>query len=544
MTALVIAVALVRFSWLQLSTPFLFNDWTWLERGAALDRFVAELRGSETVRLTSVLLFAASRRLFGVDPRPIAVACLLFHLVSIPLAARLFVQLGASVRVAVIAALAGFFTASTAACLDSLASVEAVQGRVVVLALLIETTRPQPRLAVSLPLLALGFVTHEIVVVTLPLLAVVRVFRDGVPASLAFFRTRSAVLFVLAFLGLLGARAALFSGAARGTHAIVLEAIGPSTAFFWRSIASEWLGRFGGLLTLSIVTAAIYLRWRQEPVGVVAMARVVALAVAWAVVAYAPFVLMASYHNPYFMSLANLGPALLTAALLDLPLRALERAASSGRAALVAANVGAACLAIIVVGDAFTWDRRWLRDDAASIERAVADATRRHTGIVPVVFVESERYRAECDSDFYVGLIDGQSGHSRMLAWLHPGRSFRLVTLEPRHAAFLCAAPGDAVLDVDLVVPRIDVTRRAPCADADGVPPGLRDRDPGELLDAARAFWVAHHRGDRAAELLALDAMREQQRLGAPGLDAVLADTIVEAASALAPLAEGESGQP
>src|SRR4051812_6195619 len=67
-----LAVALLRFAQLQMTMPFLFNDWLWFRRVESLTRIVEESSGSEAVRVSSLLIFALSRWIFGLDPRPIA----------------------------------------------------------------------------------------------------------------------------------------------------------------------------------------------------------------------------------------------------------------------------------------------------------------------------------------------------------------------------------------------------------------------------------------------------------------------------------------
>jgi hypothetical protein len=188
-----LAGALLFKSWLvaSLARVFVRNDWYWAALVQLESRQLETALRMDHLRLASRLGIGLAFLRWGDAPGRVNVALVVLNLVGGLLGYRLLRWLGAGRTVALVTAVAAFFAPANLEVFWSLSSSEMALGRTMVLAVVVaglESRRP----LVASALLLLAFVTHELALLTLPLLLLAWAHRDGVRGLAA--RVKSARL--------------------------------------------------------------------------------------------------------------------------------------------------------------------------------------------------------------------------------------------------------------------------------------------------------------------------------------------------------------
>lgn len=412
------------------ATEYQQDDWEWLNRGSSLGSFLHHvLHPTEIVRPLFHALYVVAYRLTGLDARPLAFflalgwllsaagAVWMFHLARVPLPIAV---LGVVVSRPTQAAVSTFFQVS-------------YQGLTLSRLLLVSTCivflRGEPRAGLWCGLMIAGLLTHEQYLATLPTLAVLLAWRDGIRGLWArLIAPGSLRSFAIAFAGLAVVRVLIFwFEGGSGTHA---PGFGQVLRNVWGML--ETVPPLCSPVLLAVAVLALI----GTPLA--PLARPAALCAGIAAVGYAPYVFQKSYFASYFANITVLGAGLLVAFCVATTVEVDSASQSNWRRVR-----SLAVLALLLVWAATPpplQDRfaPGFAEQMIDISTELIDGD--HSGReIKVVFLEDPGHGQSDQSPPYFHAIGLEHGRSGLHTLLWPAVSFRF----ERRTEPLAEEPGD-----------------------------------------------------------------------------------------------------
>ncbi len=398
------------------STQYQQDDWEWLAHGSSLDSFLHHvLHPTEIVRPLFHVLYAAAYRLTGLDARPLAFflalgwclttagAIWMFHLARVPLPIAV---LGVAVSRPTQATVSTFFQVSYQGLTLS---------RLLLIATCIVFLRGEPRAVLWSGLMIAGLLTHEQYLATLPTLAVLLAWRDGIRGLWSRLTGPGALRsFAIAFVGLAIARVSIFwFEGGGGTHA-------PG--------AGRVLGNVWGMLETvpplcsPLLLAAAVLASIGTPLA--RLARPAALCAGIVVTGYAPYLFQKAYFASYFANITVLGAGLLVAYLV---VTAVEVDSASQSNRRVGRSLAVLALLLVWAATPPLLQDRFAPGFAHQMIEITADLIDEDLSgrEVNVVFVDQEAHAGPGEWPPYYHAIGLEQGRSGLHALIWPEVSFR-----------------------------------------------------------------------------------------------------------------------
>ncbi len=442
-------VSALLYGFYSLKTPYFLNDWDWVESTSSLDRFITATRTFESVRIVSRLVIGLSYRFAESQPWVASLVTLPWNALGAVMGYRLYRALGFTPRVAFLTCVAAFFAASNLEGFSFHAGAETAMGRTVVLAIVLAGLDERGRRVRAPLLVLLGGLTHETVVVSLPLLALALWYRDGWEQAVRALRQGPMLLAAWLLVSLLLVHHKLFVSVAM-THRLEFAAVMTNLRY-----AAEQMGVEIAAAALAGLAAqgSRAARWRP-----------VLFSMLWGLVAYLPYLPMAGYQTRYFVGLAAWGLTVPLAMLAD------QLLARAGRTAWAALPAGLLVTGLLFRSVPSAFPRS---DEPDRLQVAVLEAAQRALEAEP----------GQMERRFWaVGTVDPGGRVSSHLG--------------PIGAILSVDGPDQAIALLEIKMPRIQF-RYAEADIAGGLPSGLRRGEALLRVECDSDRIVCSYRAER-----------------------------------------------